>query len=74
MNNFFTYDLISKFEFLDSEKIIILWDNIRNKKLSNLYGMWALLLLQWSKQLDMVIINFVWLFLFKQPKFITKIS
>ena len=50
---FFNYEVISKFNFLDHNLILKMWNDISNKKdNSNLYGMWALFtFLQWSLNL-----------------------
>ena len=51
---YFNYEVISKFDFLDHNLILKLWNDITIKKdNSNLYGMWALFtFLQWSITLD----------------------
>ena len=54
LDNYFTYDNISRFQFLDQKLILNNWINIKTKKdFSNLYGMWALFtFLQWNNNLE----------------------
>ncbi|MBO8204943.1 asparagine synthase (glutamine-hydrolyzing) [Prochlorococcus marinus] len=53
-NNYFNYDVISKFNFLNHNLILKIWHDIKIKKdNSNLYGMWALFtFIQWQTNLD----------------------
>ena len=53
-NDYFNYDVISKFSFLDHKLILEIWRDIKIKKdYSNLYGMWALFtFIQWQTNLD----------------------
>ena len=55
MDGYFNSDVLAKFDFLDSEKILQLWENIKNNnEVHNPYGMWALFtFLHWSNNLEL---------------------